>query len=238
MEATQGQPAWWLQAHPWPLGLSLAWDRMDATFRHAGMEVDHQDWLRLKAEDQLVGRVQYRKVLTALAEKYYGRTRDFQAIADRLLQAWGETESVEALPHDSTITDTLTDTNGTSLDAHVPTPSNWGSWVEIAGANWEIQNNKAAATRVNTPTYARAGYNFASDEHYAQADYTFYAFHADDRIGLLVRVSTDASPNHDGYLVWSRLSTSITHPLYKVVDGFQSWLKDVNEKPSPTDTTH
>ena len=100
------------------------------------------------------------------------------------------------------------------------------------------QNNKAAATRVNTPTYARAWYNFASDEHYAQADYTFYAFHADDRIGLLVRVSTDASPNHDGYLVWSRLSTSITHRWYKVVDGFQSWLKDVNENPSPGDGTY
>ena len=202
------------------------WDRMDIAFRRAGMEVDHQDWLRLKAADQLAGRTHYRKVLTALAEKYYGRSAAIQAVADRLLQAWGETESVVAEPHDTVIGDTLVEASDTSLGAHTATGPNGGfSWTAVdgvftvLGASDDVRGPTSAAG--GFPASARAESPLASDEHYAKTVSVWFET-TSSIAGVALRFAAAAETF---IAVWARDSTTTGHAIGKVVTGTLTTLK-------------
>ena len=75
------------------------------------------------------------------------------------------------LTPETSLTDTFTDTVGVNLTAHVPTPTNWGSWVKAFGAgdllivSNGIQKELGDTSR---PDY-RANVDLSSDDHSVEA---------------------------------------------------------------------
>ena len=141
----------------------LSWERAQA--RIAGLKamktrdpevVRSPQWQRLVEVCALPEPVLYRRMLTALSEKYRMTPRE-------MLDLWGEAQ-VEPLPHSTTITESFNVANQDALGPDL-------SWTEMDASDWDVVSNAAElitnATTNNSP--ARADTDLATDDHYAEA---------------------------------------------------------------------
>jgi len=155
---------------------------------------------------------QWQKVLGAIERKYGYRAGEI-------------IPGAKALKPSTTITDTFTDTNGTSLDAHTPTPTDWGSWSEVQG-DFDIQSNKAESIHAGTPREsARADSDLSTDDHYGQVVCTskgnsIYR-------GVICRFAAAAEPYYS--YTFRPNNTSNVHVLAKVVTGTSTNLDVQND---------
>ena len=118
------------------------------------------------------------------------------------------------LPHQTTVTDSFTDTTGTSLDAH--TADTGGTWVEVVG-NWSITANQATQGGLDRDIARHTGALSTDDMTY---QVTAVAYNpTNGQIGATCRNSTDAAPNQDQYQAFTLVGFINAH---KIVNGTQT----------------
>ena len=112
------------------------------------------------------------------------------------------------LPHQTTVSDNFNRADE-SLDA--------GAWVETA-VNWSVVSNQAQMQVDNAAGIARYTTALSSDNMTSDVDAISDSPALEGCIGSTTRMSTDASPNHDGY--WGCIDPDVDNiGLFKIVDG-------------------
>ena len=125
------------------------------------------------------------------------------------------------------LTDTFTDTDGVSLDAH--TPDSGGAWVEVADTTWQIQSNKCQNNSTGLGI-AVLDVDQGDSDHEVQATVTGQVI---DQIGFVGRWMQDGIPgfNENGLYVWGRRNATSTYRCGKYVTGVHTVLKTASTTP-------
>lgn len=169
------------------------------------------DYLRNR-EIALMDPVSLRKWTGHTMLKLFGKLSDLDA--GELLPSKYRNDGYERPT--STVTDSFTDSDSTSLDAHT---GESGTWAEVVG-DWQILSNEADSDGTFKGS-ARLEVDLSSDDHDAQI--TIAAYDATNgQGGVCCRFNTDASPNQDYYKVFSLADD--TMQIIRVNDGTFNFL--------------
>jgi hypothetical protein len=140
--------------------------------------------------------------------QYYGRTGD--EFVSQLVPPEHVGDGWERPA--TTIGDTFTDTNGTSITAHTATgPGGGYGWSLAAGDAMEIQSNEISTAGNNASNHARANSDLSSDDMHATADIVAIAAVSGRAAGTLIRWDSVATPDETFYRARLRRSGANCH---------------------------
>ena len=226
----------------------------------AALDVRIADYRRRKAAGDSLDSLQ-RWTGYAL-EQYFGRASDDfldQVLPpEHLADGWR--------PHSTTIGDTFTDSDGTSLDAHTATGPNGGfEWTIQTGDAAEINGNEVSRPANNASNFCRADSDLSSDDHKSIVDITDLPAVTGRAAGPLLRYDSSAedfyrcrlrvldSGTNAEWIIHEYTAgsgteilngASFTHPTLPVtvraeMDGsdIEIFMDDVSQE-TLTDTTH
>lgn len=200
----------------------LAGQRISRTFDathpafQATIDVFKADYIHNR-EVSLIDPLILRKWTGDMLLKLTGRLSALDA--DALLPAKYRSDGFEQPT--TLITDTFTDTVATSLDAH--TSDTGGTWVEIV-SDWSISATNEASTDGVGVGMARQTTALSGNDQNSKIAISAYGVNGQN--GAFARMTSDASPNHDGYSAYTLAASLIG--FFKTVDGTNTAL-DTNQ---------
>lgn len=118
-------------------------------------------------------------------------------------------------PNDPQIDDTFTEGVDTSLDAHTPTPTNWGSWVEhryvadVIAAGDYVQGASTGGDIIGLARADNGG--FSIDDMWAQIDVIAHGAADHSNVAIL-----EASDNSESYVGFHQNAGGRGSSIYKV----------------------
>ena len=191
------------------------------------VEVFQTDYARLKAKGMSIE--QLNKVTGAKMLSLFGR------MGDDLLETLLGTDASDGWEKPGTVyIDTFAEEGGNvGLDAHTPSPSDWGSWTEVNGTTDVLSTTDVAESDTIGWNTNRADVALSSDAHYAEIDVVSFDSAQSEYPGVTTR--HDAV---DNTFYWGRLGNDGTPDIYitKIVEGVETNLAtDAGYSPSLPD---